>query len=153
MVVCYRRAFNPNSEQAVPVNLFWDSIVEGGGFVALAGGNVRLQVPQVGGANNINVRENNWVALCNPAGVCRWYRVLGVNDNTAESGTPSQYGRLGWPVPIGHTRSIPRTGQIRQPRRLRLPDGGGDMVVALGQEVVGVYTTTVDLDTDATWKN
>ena len=40
---------------------------------------------------------------------------------------------LHWSAPIGHRR--------------------GRQAVALGQHVLGVYTATVDLDTDPTWKN
>ena len=169
VVVCYRRTFNPNAEQAVPVSLFWDTIVEGGGFVAMGGGSVRLVAPQIGGANDINVRENDWVALCTGktgtptatgtatgTGLCRWYRVVGVNDNTAGSGTPSLYAVLvlagpDWPyaLPPPYNWPPPDTPPAA-PSNLSTT---GDMVLALGQDVVGVYTTTVDLDTDATWKN
>ena len=29
----------------------------------------------------------------------------------------------------------------------------GDQLVAVGQSMLGVYTTTIELDTDPTWKN
>jgi hypothetical protein len=131
VVVCYRRVFNPAGEQAVPVKTYLDTVVEGNiTNVAQAGGSVQLN-QQIGGANNVNVRENDWVALCNNSGICRWYRIAAIGDDTS-------YLTLSgpdWPYYV-------------------LSSGlYGDEVVALGQDVVGVYTTTVDLDTDATWKN
>ncbi len=133
IVVCYRRTVN--AEQTVPVTNFFDSVPLSGGTVALGGGSLQLKQPLVWG-NNIQVRENDWVALCRPAAgntppMCRWYRVAAIGDD------PSQLTLVGpdWVSPS------PGTG------------ASNDKLIALGQEVVGVYTTTVDLDTDPTWKN
>ena len=72
-----------------------------------------------------------------PAGYVQWYRVATVGD----SSDPTQPGELtlagpDWPLPKSYT-----------------PGNSKDMLIVVGQEVVGVYTTTIDLDTDTTWKN
>ena len=82
-------------------------------------------------ASNINdaavsVKENDWVALCSADGLCRWYRVAAIGDD----GTNLTLIGPDW-----------------------TPAKGKDKLVALGQSVLGVYTTTVDLDTDPTWTN
>jgi hypothetical protein len=142
VVVCYHRLFTPGAEQAVPVNTYYDFMQLNSGLqtvIAQAGGSLQLNVPQIGGG--VNVRENDWVALVgNNAGsptfgLCRWYRVIGLSDNTGAAA--SELGQLtlagpDWEVFVSNFN---------------------DQVLAVGQEVVGVYTTTVDLDTDATWKN
>ena len=79
----------------------------------------------------IAVKENDWVALCSPSGLCRWYRIASIGDTNPTDTT--QYLTLIGPDWI--------------------PTPGKDQLVALGQSVIGVYTTTVDLDTDPTWKN
>ena len=142
VVVCYHRLFNPTAEQAVPVSKYYDYMTFNSNYaISQAGGYVELGVGQIGGANGINVRENNWVALVgnnsgSPTyGLCRWYRVTGIGDNTQTGpGQPAELNLLGpdWELFVGAI---------------------SDQVLAVGQEVVGVYTTTVDLDTDATWKN
>ena len=75
------------------------------------------------------------MALCSNAtntrpALCRWYRVASIGDY--DPAITGQYMTL-----IG-------------------PDWtptGSDQLVALGQSVVGVYTTTIELDSDPTWKN
>ena len=81
---------------------------------------------------NIQIKENDWVALCNSQGLCRWYRVAAVGDTSATDTT--QYLTL-----IGPDWASPAAGS--------------DKLIALGQDVIGVYTTTVELDTDPLWKN
>ena len=138
IVVCYKRVLNnPASERGVTVNTFYDMVTPpGSGYqVALGGGNIQLarEINDTttdttnGTVAGINVRENDWVALCSASGLCRWYRVAAIGDNT------SQLTLVGpdWAA----------------------PSPGSDILVALGQSVVGVYTTTIDLDTDYTWKN
>jgi hypothetical protein len=155
VVICYRRVLNANAEQAVPVGSFYDGIQETtkGPFVAQGGGSVLLKGP-IGGANGINVRENDWVALTNTGpltptyGKCSWYRVVAIADNTTETGgqiaNPTQLTLSGpdWQYSVANGSTT--SGNMLAP---------GNMLLALGQDVVGVYTTTVDLDTDPTWKN
>jgi len=72
------------------------------------------------------------VALCNKNGLCRWYRVASIGNY--DPTITNQYMTLvgpDWPNPAA----------------------GSDQLVALAQNVVGVYTTTVELDSDPTWKN
>jgi hypothetical protein len=148
VVVCYRRAVNPMAEQAVPVKQFYDTIIKGafvqgtngvgGSFVAMCGGDVQLQTP-VTWATGINIRENDWVALCNKNGTCRWYQVVAVGDDPTALNVLTLSGP-DWPYATSNGNS---TGPIST----------GDMLIALGQDVIGVYTTTVDVDTDATWTN
>ncbi len=137
IVVCYRRVFNAAAEQAVAVSFYWDSIVVESAYNLAQGGGTIVLKNAIGGANGINVRENDWVALTSSStqspnyGLCRWYRVAAIGDDTSQL-------------------------TLSGPDWLWLYNGTsdvGDMVVALGTDVVGVYTTTVDLDTDTTWKN
>ena len=134
VVVCFNRNRTTNGERAVTVNQFYDS--------GLGGGSVQLARPINDVASDktantlagIQIKENDWVALCNTSGLCRWYRVASVGDtNPTDTNTTPQYLTL-----IG-------------PDWVATP--GSDKLVALGQSVVGVYTTTIDLDTDPTWKN
>jgi len=122
IVVCYKRGPTAASERAVPVTTFFDS-----GF---GGGSIQLnrEINDIAGdpPAGIAVKENDWVALCNPKGLCRWYRIASIGDN-------SEYLTL-----IGPDWT---------------PTPGKDQLVALGQSVIGVYTTTVELDTDPTWRN
>jgi hypothetical protein len=124
IVVCYKRVLAAASERAVPVQTFYDSGL-GGGSVQLTGREIN-DIASDNPPADIAVKENDWVALCNPAGLCRWYRVASIGDNT-------QYLTL-----IGPDWT---------------PTPGKDKLIALGQSVIGVYTTTVELDTDPTWKN
>jgi len=80
------------------------------------------------------------VALCstgNPAAiqpvppVCRWYRVVAIDDTM----TNLTLAGPDWPNPSPGASA------------------NNDKLVAVGQDVIGVYTTTIDLDTDATWKH
>ena len=147
VVVCFQRSLasqgSPIGERAVPVTQFYDTATVGGVQVALGGGSLYLQSREINdtGSDNpalgIQLKENDWVALCSPqrtnpgsgnivSGICSWYRVASIGDNT-------QYLTL-----IGPDWS---------------PTPNQDQLVALGQEVVGVYTTVVELDTDPTWTN
>jgi hypothetical protein len=134
VVVCYKRVLNPAAEQARAVTGFGDLTTLNGQTVALGGGSVALAsaINDIGGqANGIYVKENDWVALCSTpasgAGICRWYRVAAISDDSTQL-------TLVGPDWVN-------------------PSPGNDKLVALAQNVVGVYTTTIDLDTDPTWKN
>ena len=127
VVVCYKRIWDPAAEKAVTVSTFYDTA----GSVALGGGSVLLSGPL--NDANINVRENDWVALVSTGGTCRWYRVAAVGNNLSD---PTQ--------PTGLTLVGPDW---------QSPSPGNDKLVALGRNVVGVYTATIDLDTDPTWRN
>jgi hypothetical protein len=132
IVVCCKRDLStmpppappgmPVAERAVKVGAFFDG--------GLGGGSVQLvrEINDIGSDNppaGIAVKENDWVALCSTSGLCRWYRIGSIGDN-------SSYLTL-----IGPDWT-PATN---------------DQLVALGQSVLGVYTTTVELDTDPTWTN
>ena len=129
VVVCYKRLVDTvarehsNTNNPVIVSSLHDSV----NGVALAGGSVQLNAALNDPANGISVHENDWVALCSSAGLCRWYRIAAISDDTTQL-------TLVGPDWVN-------------------PSPGSDKVVALASNVVGVYTTTIDLDTDPTWKN
>ncbi len=161
VVVCFKRNLpaqppappTPIGERAVTVTTFYDQQTVNNAQVAIGGGSIYLgpvppnsltavcrpindmsydetaSPPTVAG---ITIKENEWVALCNAFGLCRWYRVASVGDtNPTDTG---QYLTL-----IGPDWPNPSPGQ--------------DRLVAVGQSVIGVYTATIDLDTDPAWKN
>jgi len=133
IVVCYKRVLTASSEWAVTVAKFWDKVPINGAFVAPGGGSVQIDpnagVPPAG----IELKENDWVALCSPAGLCRWYRIASIAYDSG-SQTPISYLTLIGPDWAPATE-------------------GKDKLVAIGQSVIGVYTTTVELDTNPTWRN
>ncbi len=125
IVVCYKRDVTAEKAVAIPVAQFYDKSADG---TALGGGSVKLSAPisdAVGAANGIAVKENDWVALCNNKGLCRWYRVASIGDDSS---------------------LLTLVGPDWTPT-------AGDQLVALGQSVIGVYTQSVELDTDPTWTN
>jgi hypothetical protein len=131
-VICYKRDFGPpNSgtpvERAVQVSQFYDQASMGGQNVALGGGSIYLGAnhPINDAAGTVRVRENDWVALYSSSnGLCSWYRVIAVSPDS----TYLTLNGPDWQV----------TGQ--------------DYLIAIGQSVLGVYTTTVELDQDPTWQ-
>jgi type II secretory pathway pseudopilin PulG len=135
VVVCFQRNLALTGERAVPVSTFFDQTAIPGNPapVALAGGSLQLQREINDIASDVTsntvagiaIKENDWVALCNTSGLCRWYRV-------AQTGDDTKYLTL-----IGPDWTV----------------AANNWLVALGQSVLGVYTTTIDLDTDPTWKN
>ena len=142
VVVCCNRTFTPTGERAVAVASFFDQTAIPGSPtpVALGGGSILLSARTINDtaadvtANsvaNIAIKENEWVALCSQAGLCRWYRVAQVGDPDPQ--LPNQ-------------QYLTLIGPDWTPAQ-------GDQLVAVGQSVLGVYTTTIDLDTDPTWKN
>ena len=159
VVVCYARTLGPPggpiAETAIPVTTFWDTVpLATGGTVAMAGGSVQLNVPMANGTlGGIPVHENDWVALVrgvgpNPAtpqspaaGYVQWYRVAAIGDSSDNATAGAQLTLAGpdWmsPMPVSVAGSPAKADQL----------------VVLGQQVVGVYTTTIDLDTDLTLKN
>jgi hypothetical protein len=72
----------------------------------------------------LDLRINDWIALCG-GGLCQWYRVVAAGNDG---------------------ESITLVGPDWNPATAAT-------AVTVGQEVLGVYTTTVELDTDPTWKN
>jgi hypothetical protein len=152
VVVCFGRTLNPTANQvaeaAFPVASFADTVVVPGLGVnaAQAGGTIQLSIAMKDGAiGGVPVRENGWVALVRgssggstpsipAAGYVQWYRVAAIGDSSDTSTAGGAQLTLAGPDWMA-------------------PQPGKDMLVVLGQEVVGVYTTTIDLDTDATWKN
>jgi hypothetical protein len=100
------------------------------GDSGVAGGSIVLS----GLSGPFDVKENDWIALCGTSTalqnkpiptLCRWYRVASVGDD----GVSLTLIGPDWDTSYTTT------------------------AVALGQSVIGVYTTTIDLDTDPTWKN
>ncbi len=142
VVVCYNRNLTPGGERAVSVKTFFDATPVNGTSVALGGGSVQLGRPiddmffdakaSPPTTAGIAIKENDWVALCNANGLCRWYRVGSVGEVNEQDASQLQCLTL--------------VGPDWQPQP-------GDQLVALGQSVVGVYTGTIELDTDPTWKN
>jgi hypothetical protein len=106
-VVCYKRNFGAGagSEKTAAATL-----TDGG----VGGGGVTLGAP-------LGVKEGEWIALTG-TGVCRWYRVVAVDD----SGTNLTLNGPDWP-------------------------GGAATAVAIDKSVLGVYTTSVELDSDPLW--
>ncbi len=128
IVVCCKRDLSKTAERAVPIpqGNFFDNGV-GGGSVQLA-----REINDIGSDNppaGIAVKENDWVALCSASGLIRWYRIGSIGDD-------SSYLTLIGPDWTPATQNQPP-----------------DQLVALGQSVIGVYTTTIELDTDPTWTN
>jgi hypothetical protein len=119
--------------------------------IAYGGGTVQLldpinddpsdpnQPPLVNGKPapvGINLKEDDWVALVSAAtGLCSWYRVIGVGNIPLNTKTNS------YPTLTLYGPDWAPTG------------AGNDYVVALGQSVVGVYTSVIELDQDQTWRN
>jgi hypothetical protein len=138
VVVCYKRDFGnpsagqPPAERAVPVNAFYDL----NNNVAISGGSILLGMPVNDAQGTIRVREGDWVALFKGnsnstavRGLCTWYRVIAIADPAA-----------------GGTQALTLNGPD-------WPTSGSDQdfVIAVGQSVLGVYTTTVDVDQDPGW--
>jgi hypothetical protein len=135
VVVCYRRDFS--AERAVPVSSFLDAPSGGAaGSVAPGGGSIKLSTPisdtpstEIG----VRVRQNDWVALySSSSGLCSWYRVVAVTA----------------PDPSSGAQSLTLAG----PDWTVTTSGGQDYMIALGQGVLGAYTTTVEVDRDPSWQ-
>jgi hypothetical protein len=130
-VICYKRDFGGGTpaERAVsvPTTGFFDG-PGGVGSVAFGGGSIQLSGPindTPGSQLGVRVREGDWVALYSSSnGLCSWYRVIAVSPDS----TYLTLNGPDWQV----------TGQ--------------DYVLAIGQSVLGVYTTTVELDQDPAWQ-
>ncbi len=89
------------------------------------------------------------MALCNNLGACRWYRVVAIADNSTNAASNGGFATSNAQLTLaGPDWPYMTTNNVSNG-----PIKNGDKLIALGQEVVGVYTTTIDLDTDATWKN
>jgi hypothetical protein len=125
VVVCYRREFSVDGEHTASVKFL------GAGY---GGGSVELSSPPVDPP--LRLRENEWVMLCGKVPdsrlvppertVCKWYRVV-----SADSGSPTTFVSL-----VG-----PDWDTVASP-----------MATAVAiDHVVGVYTTTVELDDSLLW--
>jgi len=125
VVVCFKRDSTETTASIAAAD-FYDAV----NGVALGGGSVKLTLTKP--AAPFEVKENDWIALCGtsmdaakPQALCHWYRVAAAGDDGV---------------------SLTLTG----------PDWDTSYTttaVALGQSVLGVYTTTVEVPTDPTWKN
>ena len=137
VVVCYKRVIGAAGETVANVKQF-----VGGGW-----GGGRVQLDSV-----VNVKRNEWVMLCGDKGAkdpldqaytyrfCQWYRVVSANsllvdangDPDPDTGTPATALMLAGPdwdttIPLATTKAV------------------------VIDSVVGVYTTTVELDRDPVW--
>jgi len=126
VVVCCKRDFPPIAATACEVS----APILASGFYDLGFGGGSVARPnQFTGL--ITVKENDWLALCGTNAakpiqtICRWYRVVAVGDD----GLSMTLVGPDWDTSYTTT------------------------AVAVGQSVLGVYTTTVDVDTNPTWKN
>ena len=141
IVVCHRRDFLEPNGSGNPMREKWVDIPPGsplaspptfGGLIdgGIGGGTVQLSAPI--NDDNVKVKENDWVALCSKVtGNCKWYRVVGVGEG-------SQSLTLAGP----DWQLIPRASDSQNHDYLVAPKG-----------VIGVYTTTVEMDQDPAWKN
>jgi len=147
VVVCYRRDFSPdestpplpNGEHTAQVTFL------GGGY---GGGSVRLASPRIDPP--LRLRENEWVMLCGQVSgrtVCKWYRVV-----SADSGSPTTMVSLLGPD-WDPSEDANRNGKL-DPGEDTNGNGVLDGVLATAvaiDHVVGVYTTTVELDRNLLW--
>jgi hypothetical protein len=143
VVVCYHRNYTlstgsgvnpipaglPNGEKTASVQFV------GGG---LAGGDVLLTQSVTGVPLPLGVKENDWIALCGPLvgskyGVCRWFRVVSVGD--FNQGDTSQYLSLNGPDCTDWAGLA----------------AGSVTAISIDKSVVGVYTTTMEVDRDPLW--
>ena len=139
IVVCYRRDFSERSVQLIDPNVATPFPDNG-----LGGGSVVLD--DLISNDAISVRENQWVALCSRlTGLCKWYRVVGISDDAHPTKT-NRINRLTLSGPDWQP-SVDSSSSYRD------SNGSYDYMVALGASVIGVYTTTVELDQDPAWRN
>ena len=146
VVVCYKRDFGQPgaglpAERAVKVF----TAAPNSGFadmdptsnIAMGGGSILLSAPLNDTPANqlgVRVREGDWVALFSTSNcLCSWYRVIAITDIYTD-GTVK-----------GLTQQLTLNGPDWQVT-------GQDYVIAIGQSVLGVYTTTVELDQDPAWQ-
>jgi hypothetical protein len=130
VVVCYKRNFQPQAlgtlEGEHAVNIAANTGFPGQG---IGGGTIQLDPD-----SKVNVKEGQWVMLYHVQAAaslnrCNWYRVVGVGQSTDASGKPLQVINLSgpdWDATLQAT-----------------------LVVVPG--VIGVYTTTMELDWDPLW--
>lgn len=131
VVVCYRREFSADGEHTATVKFLGQGY--GGGSVELIGANP-VDPP-------LRLKENEWIMLCgkvpdnrfNPPQrtVCKWYRVV-----SADSQSPTHYVSL-----VGPDWTLDSDGN----------PGLDDAQAVAIDHVVGVYTTTVELDRNLLW--
>ena len=82
IVVCCKRILTQASERAVQVTSFFDNGLGGGSIQLSREINDIAGDATAGTAAGIAVKENDWVALCSQKGLCRWYRIASIGDNT-----------------------------------------------------------------------
>jgi len=109
VVVCYRRKPGVVAEQSAAASFV--------GGVGLGGGTITV-------ASGLEVKEGEWLLLCNAA-VARWYRVVSVGQSPAT--------RMTLQGPDWDVANYP------QPVAVVIPT------------VLGVYSTVVELDNDPFW--
>ena len=127
VAVCFQRSFNtdasagPLGEQIVQVD---SSVLPAPGTIAMGGGALKL-------TGKVYCRPNDWILMVNnpPSGElqqCHWYRVVSAQPNTeGEAGTDTlMVEGPDWVVTSGTTQVI------------------------VVRSVIGVYSTTMQLDTD-----
>jgi hypothetical protein len=130
-VVCYNRLLEQSGDPTfvndvvVPVATLVDSV----NGVSAGGGSVVLGQPISNPLNGKSLKENDWVALVSAAtterpAVCCWYRVVAVGDPT----THLALAGPDWLFPANQTQAV-------------VP----------AADVIGVYTTIVEVDRNPTW--
>ena len=126
VVVCYRRDYSKDSSGNFNGEKTAEVNLVGGG---LGGGDVLLS----NCSKPFSVKENEWIALIGPltggsgAFVCRWYRVVAVGDDN-----------------LSLSLNGPDATDWAQA-------GVTPMAVSIDKAIVGVYTTTIEVDRDVTW--
>lgn len=120
--VVVRYGRNPAVEAAAKVSEHTASVAFFG--PGLGGGGVRLSSPNPADPA-LRLKENEWIMLCGGR-QCKWYRVV-----SADGGTPTSYATLAGPDWDTIASPTPTAVVI--------------------DSVVGVYTTTVELDRSPLW--
>ena len=126
VVVCYRRDYSRDPSGNFNGEKTAKVNLIGGG---LGGGDIVLSHC----SKPFTVKENEWIALIGPltggsgAFICRWYRVVAVGDDNLSL-------------------------SLNGPDATDWYEAGVfPMAVSIDKAVVGVYTTTIEVDRDTTW--
>jgi len=144
VVVCYRRSYSISEYGGLPVGEHFATVEFPPGNVAYGGGSVRLTWQGDSRDPAVRLRENEWIMLCGKVPdnrcvppwrtVCKWYRVVAADTQT-DTQSPAHYVSL-----VGPDWTADSNG-----------DGQLDATAVAIDHVVGVYTTTVELDRNLVW--
>jgi hypothetical protein len=122
VAVCYRRNYNTDPAQGVLGEQVATATFLGG--VGIGGGSVQLTDPS-GNPAYVSVKENQWVLLLGTR-QCKWYRVVATGGNPTSSLTLSGPD---WDIDIAAPTAT----------------------IVIIDSVIGVYSTTIELDRDSLW--